>query len=247
MISCVHIHPDHFHRPDPAGHAAPSVIRRVKHRARRDPLAGLLLIGAASLALAGCGHEGHEDSYPATSGVIVDGGAGTTAETAAGAAGDQTVSQIAGQVPGQVPGHTSSPDATPPGTILFMASPGDGQPPRLIAHTSSVTSVPTAEFLAREALASQPRATEADLLNWLFFLLQKYLTRPDTSDSGVDTGETDASSCSAEPVKFIDRLQESTIQTVLATQVRREITVRHYVVSPHFVTCMAAFAGVQTA
>lgn len=47
-------------------------------------------------------------------------------------------------------------------------------------------------------------------------IIKKYLTRPDTSDSGVDTGETDASSCSAE--KFIDRLQESTIQTVLATQ-----------------------------
>lgn len=162
MISCAHIHPDHFHRPDPAGHAAPSVIRRVKHRARRDPLAGLLLIGAALLlALAGCGHEDYEDSYPATSGVIVDGGA----ETAAGAAGDQTVSQIpgqiAGQIPGQIPGQTSSPDAAPSGTILFMASPGDGQPPRLIARTSSVTSVPTAEFLAREALASQPRAADA--------------------------------------------------------------------------------------
>ena len=53
----------------------------------------------------------------------------------------------------------------------------------------------------------------------IFYFFQKYLTRPDTSDSGVDTGETDASSNSAEPVKFIDRLQESTIQTVLATQV----------------------------
>ena len=55
-------------------------------------------------------------------------------------------------------------------------------------------------------------------------MLQKYLTRPDTSDSGVDTGETDASSCSAE--KFIDRLQESTIQTVLATQVRAIIILK---------------------
>ena len=201
MISCVHIHPEHFHRPDPAGHAAPSVIRRVKHRARRDPLAGLLLIGAASLALAGCGHEGHEDSYPATSGVIVDGGAGTTAETAAGAAGDQTVSQIAGQVPGQVPGHTSSPDATPPGTILFMASPGDGQPPRLIARTSSVTSVPTAEFLAREALASQPQATAAStsMTAPLVITADDDLATPIILPVAPSTGTGSASSRAATP------------------------------------------------
>ena len=113
-----------------------------------------MMAGAAlMLALAGCGHEAYEDSYPATSGVIVD-GTGTTAGTAvgtAGAAGDQA----AGQIPGQIPGQTSSPAAAQSGTILFMASPGDGRPPRLIARTNSITSVPTAEFLAREALASQ--------------------------------------------------------------------------------------------
>ena len=170
MISCAHIRPEHFHRPDhghrpdPAGRAKPREETRGKAcvtagaQARRDPAAGLLLIGTALLlAMGGCGREGYEDSYPATSGVIIDGGAGTTAETAAGAAGDQAVDQI----PGQIPGQTSSPDAAPSGTILFMASPGDGQPPRLIARTSSVTSVPTAEFLAREALASQPRAAAA--------------------------------------------------------------------------------------
>jgi len=112
---------------------------------------GIMMAGAAlMLALAGCGHEAYEDSYPATSGVIVD-GTGTTA----GAAGDQAAGQIPGQIPGQVTGQTSSPAAAQSGTILFMASPGDGRPPRLIARTNSITSVPTAEFLAREALASQ--------------------------------------------------------------------------------------------
>ena len=66
---------------------------------------------------------------------------------------------------------------------------------------------------------------------------QKYLTRPDTSDSGVDTGETDASSCSTE--KFIDRLQESTIQTVLATQVIA--LQRHFIKFSEFSFCDIMF------
>ena len=67
---------------------------------------------------------------------------------------------------------------------------------------------------------------------------QKYLTRPDTSDSGVDTGETDASSCSTE--KFIDRLQESTIQTVLATQVNDALQ-SHFIKFSEFSFCDIMF------
>ncbi len=46
-----------------------------------------------------------------------------------------------------------------------MASPGNGQPPQVIARTDSVTSLPTAEFLAREALASQ-YGTSARRTSW---------------------------------------------------------------------------------
>ena len=38
------------------------------------------------------------------------------------------------------------------GTILFVASPGGGEPSRVIARTNSITTAPTAEFLARQAL-----------------------------------------------------------------------------------------------
>ena len=44
------------------------------------------------------------------------------------------------------------------GTILFVASPGDGKPQQLISRTNSITSAPTAEFLAREAIAARQRA-----------------------------------------------------------------------------------------
>ena len=44
------------------------------------------------------------------------------------------------------------------GTILFVASPGGGKPPQLISRTNSITSAPTAEFLAREAIAARQRA-----------------------------------------------------------------------------------------
>ena len=169
MISCAHIHPASDLATDLAGRDLAGQRRflwcrpvwrigmksaHMKSAGIKGP-GGIMMAGAAlMLALAGCGHEAYEDSYPATSGVIVD-GTGTTAGTAVGTAGDQAAGQIPGPIPGQIPGQTSSPAAAQSGTILFMASPGDGQPPRLIARTNSITSVPTAEFLAREALASQ--------------------------------------------------------------------------------------------
>ena len=169
MISCAHIHPasdlagqdlagQDLAGQDLAGQrrymwCCPVCRTRVKSAGIKCP-GGVMMAGAAlMLALAGCGHEAYEDSYPATSGVIVD-GTGTTAETSVGAAGDQA----AGQIPGQIPGQTSSPAAAQSGTILFMASPGDGRPPRVIARTNSITTTPTAETLAREALASQQYA-----------------------------------------------------------------------------------------
>ena len=112
--------------------------------ASMKPGGGIMMAGAAVLlALAGCGHEAYEDSYPATSSVIVDGGTGVTAS----AMDDQPAGQT-----GEV---TAGPAAGQSGTILFMASPGNGLPPQVIARTDSITSVPTPEFLAREALASQ--------------------------------------------------------------------------------------------
>ena len=116
------------------------------------PGGGIMMAGAAVLlALAGCGHEAHEDSYPATSSVIVDGGTGVTA----GAMDDQPAGQT-GEVTAEVTAEvTPGPAAGQSGTILFMASPGNGLPPQVIARTDSITSVPTPEFLAREALASQ--------------------------------------------------------------------------------------------
>ena len=108
------------------------------------PGGGIMMAGAAVLlALAGCGHEAYEDSYPATSSVIVDGGTGVTAS----AMDDQPAGQT-----GEV---TAGPAAGQSGTILFTASPSNGLPPQVIARTDSITSVPTPEFLAREALASQ--------------------------------------------------------------------------------------------
>ena len=112
------------------------------------PGGGIMMAGAAVLlALAGCGHEAYEDSYPATSSVIVDGGTGVTAS----AMDDQPAGQT-GEVTAEV---TPGPAAGQSGTILFMASPGNGLPPQVIARTDSITSVPTPEFLAREALASR--------------------------------------------------------------------------------------------
>ena len=95
------------------------------------------------LALGGCGHEAYKDNYPATSGVIVDGGNAVTASKA-------TIKHTGTDT------GTARDDAA--GTILFMASPGDGKPARLIARTNSITTAPTAEFLAREAIASQRQA-----------------------------------------------------------------------------------------
>lgn len=105
------------------------------------------MAGAAVLllALAGCGHEKYGDSYPATSDVIGEGGVDSGVHD-----GENSDRNIAGQATDEETG-----------TILFMASPGGGKPPRLIARTNSITSVPTAEFLAREALAAERRAPDA--------------------------------------------------------------------------------------
>ena len=51
-------------------------------------------------------------------------------------------------------------------------------------------------------------------------IFKKYLTRPDTSDSGVDTCETDESSGSGS--LFIDRLEEEAIKRVSENLESRE-------------------------
>ncbi len=107
--------------------------------APRNPAAILILAGATLLlAVGGCGHKEYEDSYPATSGVISDGGTVPGESVASGSAAPQSS-----------------------GRILFMASPGTGKPPQVIARTDSITTAPTAEFLAREALAAQRGAPVA--------------------------------------------------------------------------------------
>jgi hypothetical protein len=87
------------------------------------------------LALAGCGPNEYQDSnamtYTTSSGMIDDGGETPSVDQ-----------NYADQV----------------GTILFVASPGDGKPQQLISRTNSITSAPTAEFLAREAIAARQRA-----------------------------------------------------------------------------------------
>ena len=105
----------------------------------RIPTRRILVTGVAvmMLALGGCGHE-EQDNYPATSGVIVEGGVIVD--------GGETLP--AGQ------NSTGQNSADSGGTILFLASPGGGKPPRLIARTNSITTAPTAEFLARKALLS---------------------------------------------------------------------------------------------
>lgn len=144
MRPCAHIRP----APDLA------VSRRFMRRTGMNRASGMvsgmkggIMMVSAVFTLAGCGHEAYEDSYPATSSVIVDGGTGVTA----GAMDDQPAGQT-GEVTAEV---TAGPAAGQSGTILFMASPGNGLPPQVIARTDSITSVPTPEFLAREALASQ--------------------------------------------------------------------------------------------
>ncbi|MEK9962645.1 MAG: hypothetical protein VXB94_13860 [Rhodobiaceae bacterium] len=152
MRPCAHIRP----APDLA------VSRRFMRRTGMNRAGGMVsgmkggvMMVSAVLTLAGCGHEAYEDSYPVTSGVIVDGGAGTAPGITGGITGSAMDDQPAGQT-GEVTGEvTPGPAAGQSGTILFMASPGNGQPPQVIARTDSVTSLPTAEFLAREALASQ--------------------------------------------------------------------------------------------
>ena len=109
------------------------------------------LAGAAVLllALGGCGHQDYEDSYPATSGVIADAGVdgGVDGGVHDGENSDQN---IAGQATDEETG-----------TILFVASPGGGKPPQLIARTNSITTAPTAEFIAREVIAARQRAPAA--------------------------------------------------------------------------------------
>ena len=87
------------------------------------------------LALGGCRHE-EQDNYPATSGVMVEGCVVVD--------GGETLPA------GQNSAGQNSPDSG--GTILFVANPGGGKPLRLIARTNSITTAPTAEFLARKAL-----------------------------------------------------------------------------------------------
>ena len=99
------------------------------------------------LALGGCGHEKYGDTYPVTSAVVVEGGDVVGGKDSAANSG------------GQNTGGEAAQEQT--GTILFMASPGGGKPPRLIARTNSITSVPTTEFLAREAIAAEQRAPDA--------------------------------------------------------------------------------------
>ena len=113
MISCAHIHPaSDLAGRDLAGRdlagqrrflwcrpvwrigmkSAHMKSAHMKSAGIKGP-GGIMMAGAAlMLALAGCGHEAYEDSYPATSGVIVDGTrttAGTAVGTAVGTAGDQ--------------------------------------------------------------------------------------------------------------------------------------------------------------
>ena len=114
-----------------------------------SPLASLALMAATVLALAGCGHDEYEDSYPATSGVIVEGGTMAKDNPADSSGAAPATATRAGQ-----PDGPSDPQG---GTILFMASPGGGLPPRVIARTDSITSAPTAEHLARDALATHRR------------------------------------------------------------------------------------------
>lgn len=117
--------------------------------APRNPAAILILAGATLLlAVGGCGHKEYEDSYPATSGVIADGGTVPGESVASGS--------VHG---GSVHGESAAPQSS--GRILFMASPGTGKPPQVIARTDSITTAPTAEFLAREALAAQRGAPVA--------------------------------------------------------------------------------------
>ena len=112
--------------------------------APRNPAAILILAGATLLlAVGGCGHKEYEDSYPATSGVIADGGTVPGGSVASGS----------------VASGSAAPQSS--GRILFMASPGTGKPPQVIARTDSITTAPTAEFLAREALAAQRGAPVA--------------------------------------------------------------------------------------
>jgi hypothetical protein len=130
--------------PDMKGHASSCgfIGNQGFTKIHRYSLAGAAVM---LLALGGCGHKEYEDSYPATSGVIVDG------EVDGGVDGGINSNQNAA---GQATDEQS-------GTILFVASPGGGKPPQLIARTNSVTSVPTAEFIAREAIAAQRRAPAA--------------------------------------------------------------------------------------
>lgn len=137
-----------------------------KHAARRQPSAGWWSVGLVGpfrvitggvitngvmtggvitgvtilmLALGGCGLGTHQNGDPdnprGSSGMIVDGEDIPT-------------------------GDTDSPTEEQAGTILFMASPGNGRPAKLISRTNSITTAPTAEFLARQILARKAIAAK---------------------------------------------------------------------------------------
>ncbi|MGB2496417.1 MAG: hypothetical protein ACPIFQ_09370, partial [Candidatus Puniceispirillaceae bacterium] len=110
--------------------------------------AGMTGTALLLLALGGCGHEPHKDSYPVSSGALVDGSSTISTSTGSDSAGsDSAGSNLAGSSATAPEGST--------GAILFMASSCDGKPPQLIARTTSVTTAPTAETLAREAIAAR--------------------------------------------------------------------------------------------
>ncbi len=67
---------------------------------------GVMMVSAV-LTLAGCGHEAYEDSYPATSGVIVD-GTGTASHPGTSHRNWPVIKLAApmdDQPPGQIPGQ----------------------------------------------------------------------------------------------------------------------------------------------
>ena len=138
MTYCAHIRPTSDHRCSTRhtgmrrGAPAPRDLVP-RDLVGRDLVAGFILAGATLLlALGGCGYQAHEGLDHPPSSVIIDGGPA---------------------VPDMAAAATGAPPSA--GAILFVASPGDGGTPRLIARTDSITSAPTAEFLAREALAAQ--------------------------------------------------------------------------------------------
>ena len=127
----------------PGGHFPVGLAGMTRAGMTRAGMTGTALL---LLALGGCGHEPHKDSYPVSSGALVDGSSTISTSTGSDSAGsDSAGSNLADSSATAPEGST--------GAILFMASSGDGKPPQLIARTTSVTTAPTAETLAREAIA----------------------------------------------------------------------------------------------